>query len=1115
MDSQLIAQGVATIASDPKLYSLLVIRHDTIVYEGYFNGNNSTDSHNVYSTSKSMISALIGIAIDKGFIKGVDQKISDIMPQYFTKYSANDARRNITVENLLTMTAGINWVEDSSEYTMTPQDDRVQKTLDLGLAHPPGSTFNYSTGVCHLASAVLQNATGMNTADFAETYLFGPLNINAEHWGRDNQGIYCGGYNVYLTPREMARFGLLYEHGGNLDGNQIVPEWFVDDSLSPHVLNAYTDTYDYGYYWWLRQLDGYDTYIAWGWGGQFIYIIPDLDLMFVSTENTAGPDGVREIDVNSFLSQYVIPSITDQSAPPLFYDSFENGEWNGLWVQDGQSDWYSSKQRATVGSASAEVDGPASNATLTMAQPVALSSSASATLTFDWLIESGFDAGEYLALDFTSDGTTWHEIARLRGNVDQEDAWHNETISIDSSYLTDNFKIRFRATASQADEDADVDNVRIVGVASGDSPEIDVRGNSVSIVDGDMTPSTIDGTDFGSQDVTTGSLTRTFTIANTGAAALNLNGSPLVQISGANAGDFTVSAQPISSVTAGGSTTFTLNFNPSASGTRTATVTIINNDSNENPYNFTVQGTGTSPEIDVRGNNVSISDGDVTPSTADGTDFGTQNVTGGSLTRTFTIANTGTGVLNLTGSPLVQISGANAGDFSVGQPTSSSVAAGQSITFTITFDPTASGTRSATVTILNSDDDKNPYIFSIQGTGTTATGMSYYLSMTDGGTLASTNGAPSVSFADADILKLTVSANGQYQYELYFDGSDVGLTTSNEDIDAFALLPDGSIIVSTVGSFSVPVTGGTLSGNGEDLLRFVPATLGATTSGTWSMYFDGSDVGLSGSAENIDAVSVLADGRVLVSTTGAVSVSGVSGQDEDLLAFTPTALGSRTSGSWSMYFDGSDVGLSTNNGEDVNAIYVREGSGNPTLFLSTTGNFAVTGASGANEDAVAFAPTSLGGNTAGTFGPGLAFDGSVYGLAAFNVDGIYLAPASSAVQATAQATVRADGGGAVVSAVGSMAQMPVQALAASGIVASGLASSSTSLAGVAEKISDTPVPSTPNSPGHSQGSRSRSDIVRPARSAVAIKSIHPASHLKEAPVDAVFGKEFDSIFGSD
>lgn len=271
----------------------------------------------------------------------------------------------------------------------------------------------------------------------------------------------------------------------------------------------------------------------------------------------------------------------------------------------------------------------------------------------------------------------------------------------------------------------------------------------------------------------------------------------------------------------------------------------------------------------------------------------------------------------------------------------------------------------------------------------------YYFSTTAGGTLRSSDGS-SLSFTSADILSLTVSAAGTYKYQMAFDGSDVGLTTSSENIDAFAFLGDGSILISTVGGFSVPG----VSGSGEDLLRFFPSSLGTVTSGSWSLYFDGSDVGLSGSAENVDAVAVLADGRVLISIAGSGSVSGVSlFQDEDLLAFTPTSLGTTTTGRWAWYFDGSDVGLASNNNEDVDALFVKpsDTGGLPTLYFSTVGAFGVAGLSGADEDVFAFKPTSLGSTTAGSFGPSLILDGSTYGLGAFNIDGIHVGSAAPLV----------------------------------------------------------------------------------------------------------------------
>jgi flagellar hook assembly protein FlgD len=253
---------------------------------------------------------------------------------------------------------------------------------------------------------------------------------------------------------------------------------------------------------------------------------------------------------------------------------------------------------------------------------------------------------------------------------------------------------------------------------------MDVLGNAVSIADGDASPSTTDDTDFGSADITTGTVDHIFTIKNTGSADLNLTGTPdKVQISGPNAGDFSVTVQPSTPVAANtGMTTFTVQFNPSATGLRSATISIANDDADENPYDFAIQGTGTATaEMDVLGNSISIADGDATPSTTDDTDFGSADITTGTVDHIFTIKNTGSADLNLTGTPdKVQISGPNAGDFSVTvQPTSPVAANTGMTTFTVQFNPSATGLRSATISIANDDADENPYDFAIQGAGTT------------------------------------------------------------------------------------------------------------------------------------------------------------------------------------------------------------------------------------------------------------------------------------------------------------------------------------------------------------------------------------------------------------
>jgi uncharacterized protein YjiK len=204
-------------------------------------------------------------------------------------------------------------------------------------------------------------------------------------------------------------------------------------------------------------------------------------------------------------------------------------------------------------------------------------------------------------------------------------------------------------------------------------------------------------------------------------------------------------------------------------------------------------------------------------------------------------------------------------------------------------------------------------------------------------------------------------------FSLYLDGSGVGLDAASEVIDAFDILADGRVLVSTTGNVSVPG----LSGKDEDVLELTPTSQGPVTSGNWAMYFDGSAFGLSSSGEDVDAVELLPNGHLLISTRGAVSVTGVTGEDKDVLEFTPGA------NSWTMYFDGSDVGLTTS-GEDVDGFALSGGN----VYLSAAGNFSVTGVSGADEDVFVFTPTQTGSDTQGSFSSTLYFDGSAYGLAA-------------------------------------------------------------------------------------------------------------------------------------
>ena len=234
-------------------------------------------------------------------------------------------------------------------------------------------------------------------------------------------------------------------------------------------------------------------------------------------------------------------------------------------------------------------------------------------------------------------------------------------------------------------------------------------------------------------------------------------------------------------------------------------------------------------------------------------------------------------------------------------------------------------------------------------------------------TVGSSGTVGGLNVANEDVIAFDGTA-----FTFLFDGSDVGL--SGFKIDAMDVISATEILLSFTSSGTVPDISGSV--DDSDIVKFTATQLGATTSGSFDMYFDGSDVNLSSSGEDVDAVKLTSDGRLLVSTRGSFSVSGVSGRDEDIVEFTPTSLGSSTSGSWALYFDGSDVGL-TGSGEDVDGVGVDSAG---KIYLSTTGNFSVSGVSGKDEDVFVFTPTTLGSSTSGTFDSTLFFDGSAEGV---------------------------------------------------------------------------------------------------------------------------------------
>jgi len=271
----------------PRLHSLLVSQHGNVILERYFHGTRATSYQNVKSASKSVISALVGVAIEKGLIAGAHEPIASFFPDL------NGSKRKITIEDLLTMRSGLESTSRWNYGAWVGSPDWVKFTLTRRMLSDPGEQMDYSTGNTHLLSAILTKASHKDTWAFAQDALAKPLGFSLPQWPRDPQGIYFGGNDMLLTPRQMLAFGEMYLHRGVARSKQVVPAAWVDTSFVPRAQSRISGRY-YGYGWWMDELAGQKTYYAWGFGGQYIFVVPALDLVVVSTSSVTLGDDRRE-----------------------------------------------------------------------------------------------------------------------------------------------------------------------------------------------------------------------------------------------------------------------------------------------------------------------------------------------------------------------------------------------------------------------------------------------------------------------------------------------------------------------------------------------------------------------------------------------------------------------------------------------------------------------------------------------------------------------------------------------------------------------------------------------------------------------------------------------------
>lgn len=380
LDIEKLQDALEFAENSTNAWSVLVIKDGYLVSENYFKKGSRGKAYEIQSATKSFVTTLVGIAIDKGLIDGVDEPIADLMPEYFSN-DLEDWRNDILLKHSLTMTWGYKWPGDyflaDPEHPLwlwKEEAERFEIALNREKIADPGTYFIYDSTSSHFLSGVITAKTGMTTLDFANEYLFEPLGIKQSDgssvvWNRDPLGYYEGGFGLELTPRQMAKLGYLILNKGKWENRQIVSEEWVENATSPHVdvsiPGGSRGMKHYGYQWWIEEDQKY--FHALGYGGQMILVAPEKDLVVVLTSQSLPPE-VHDPN-NTLLRGTDIWDLTDKilAAVPPFEaeepDGAEDGDSDGVadgdtdGAEDGDDDMDGSPDGDTDGVDDGDVDG--------------------------------------------------------------------------------------------------------------------------------------------------------------------------------------------------------------------------------------------------------------------------------------------------------------------------------------------------------------------------------------------------------------------------------------------------------------------------------------------------------------------------------------------------------------------------------------------------------------------------------------------------------------------------------------------------------------------------------------------------------------------------------------
>jgi CubicO group peptidase (beta-lactamase class C family) len=291
-DSAALFRLIRDLQSDSRrIHGLLIVKNNKLIVESYFDGWHRNRLQSMRSASKSIASTLVGIAIDKGFIVGIDQSILDFFPEYADLRTAD--KDKIQLQHVLSMTAGLHWDQDSfppedprnDEYQLDESDDGFRYLLEKNVVSTPGKNFKYNSGCSDLLLGIVDHTAKISADRFAEDYLFKPLGIESYGWRKSNNGYPNGGYGLHMYPRDIIKVGQMFLDSGKWKGNQIVSSSWVKQATSEYI--SLDDRVGYGFQWWIwNERIGEQMvrrYQAQGKGGQIICVVPEFNAVIVMT----------------------------------------------------------------------------------------------------------------------------------------------------------------------------------------------------------------------------------------------------------------------------------------------------------------------------------------------------------------------------------------------------------------------------------------------------------------------------------------------------------------------------------------------------------------------------------------------------------------------------------------------------------------------------------------------------------------------------------------------------------------------------------------------------------------------------------------------------------------